>query len=103
MGRRRRRHRRMVERHIDHRHAQTKGSPHLPEGILSPRGRQELVMDTEQTSPNSAPEYKEATLTPELQGEDLRGRIPLDANELLRAAESLETSELLGQQRALDA
>ena len=60
-------------------------------------------MDTEQTGAKTPPELKPSAPTPELHASELRGRIPLSTDELLRAAESLDSSELLGQQRALDA
>ena len=60
-------------------------------------------MDTEVTGPNTAPETKPAAPAVELEAAELRARIPVDADELVRAAESLDAGDLLGQHRALDA
>jgi ATP-dependent Lon protease len=60
-------------------------------------------MDTESTGSKTAHELKAAIPTAELKTSDLRGRAPVTADELVRAAESLDASELLGQNRALGA
>ena len=60
-------------------------------------------MDTESTGSKTVRELKPAAPTAELKASDLRGRAPVTADELVRAAESLEASELLGQNRALGA
>src|SRR5215469_7110264 len=60
-------------------------------------------MDSESTGSKTARELKAAVPTAELKTSDLRGRAPVTADELVRAAESLGASELLGQNRALGA
>ena len=60
-------------------------------------------MDTESTGSKTARELQAAAPTAELKALDLRGRAPVAADELVRAAESLDAGELLGQNRALDA
>ncbi|MGO9454097.1 MAG: Lon protease family protein, partial [Candidatus Binataceae bacterium] len=51
----------------------------------------------------STPELKPAPAPAELKASDLRAGVPLDATELLRAADSFEADDLLGQDRAMDA
>src|SRR5262249_62369963 len=60
-------------------------------------------MDTASTGSKTARELKVAAPSAELKTSDLRGRAPVGADELIRAAESLDASELLGQNRALGA
>src|SRR5262249_32744250 len=60
-------------------------------------------MEPEITGPNSASDLQPAAPAAELRASDLRARVPLDGAELQRAAESLDASELLGQNRAFDA
>src|SRR5208282_4246900 len=52
---------------------------------------------------DSTPELKPAPAIAELKASDLRAGVPLDAAELLRAADSFEADDLLGQDRAMDA
>jgi predicted ATP-dependent protease len=58
---------------------------------------------SEPTTTQDAPALKPAAPAQELTAAELRGKIPLDAAELARAAQTFEAPELLGQQRALDA
>jgi predicted ATP-dependent protease len=60
-------------------------------------------MDTESTGSKTARDLKTAPASAELKASDLRGRAPVAADELVRAAESLDAGELLGQNRALGA
>jgi len=60
-------------------------------------------MDTERPRAKSAPDLKPSAPVAGLKASELSARVPLSADELLRASESLEPGELLGQQRALDA
>jgi ATP-dependent Lon protease len=60
-------------------------------------------MDTENPRAKSAPDLKPSAPVAGLKASELSAWVPLSADELLRASESLEAGELLGQQRALDA
>ena len=57
----------------------------------------------EPNGPRNKAELKPAEPHAELKASDLTARVPVVGDELLRAAESLETDDLLGQHRALDA
>ena len=57
----------------------------------------------EPNGPRSTPDLKPAEPLAELKAADLSAHAPVAGDELLRAAESLEADDLLGQQRALDA
>src|SRR5581483_6765391 len=62
-----------------------------------------MVQDHEKSGPDSVNQLKSAASAPELKAGELRARVPLDADELLRAFESLDAHDLLGQNRALEA
>jgi predicted ATP-dependent protease len=62
-----------------------------------------MASESEPSTTKAAPALKPAAPAQELAAAELRGRIPLDAAELARAAETFQAPELLGQQRALDA
>src|SRR5215471_11465282 len=61
-----------------------------------------MAPETEPTGSGPPTDLKPAALAAELTAASLRPKIPLDVAGLLRAANSFETSEMLGQQRALD-
>ncbi len=61
-----------------------------------------MVQDYEKSGSDSV-SLQSAAPAGELKAAELRARVPLDADELLRASESLDVHDLLGQNRALEA
>src|SRR5579885_487467 len=62
-----------------------------------------MAPDFQNPGTSGAQALKPAAASEELKASDLRARVPLDPSDLVRAYESLDAADLLGQQLALDA